>query len=148
MDATAAVREEIDELLAAYDACWNRLELGTVADFWDRRYPNPVYIGEEYAAPIVGWAELNKHWARVTARLQSAQVRSSVVVVDLPSPELASVVLLSQWRFCSVESTTEHRGESWVSALLRCTPDGWRFFHYAEAPIFRGGDPAEGSNVA
>src|ERR1051325_10182305 len=106
IDATAAIREEIEEVRAAYDACWSRLALDGVADLWDRRHPNPVYIGEEYAAPIVGWAELNKHWARLAARLRSAEMRSSVIALDVPGPEVASAVLLSQWRFCGVESAT------------------------------------------
>jgi len=140
MDAVAEARNEIDALLAAHDSCWAQLELRAVADFWDRAHPAPVYIGEEYAAPVIGWSELHRHWSRLAARVRSAQLRTSIVTLDLPGPELAVAVLLSQWRFGNVESDVVHDGESWVTALLRHTPEGWRFFHYMEAPIFRGAD--------
>jgi hypothetical protein len=140
MDAPAQVRKEIDELLAAHDSCWSRLELRDVGGFWDATHPAPVYIGEEYAAPVIGWPELNKHWARLAARLRSAWMRSSIVALELPIPEIAVAVLLSEWRFAGIESEVEHDGECWVTALLRLTANGWRFFHYMEAPIFRGAD--------
>jgi hypothetical protein len=126
--------------IAAYDLCWSTLDFTGVTDLWDADDERPVYIGEEYHDPVIGWPDLRRHFGRFETRLRSARVASTVIGVKPLAEDLSMALLLVAWEFLTVETDDLHAGHSWVTALLRRRPEGWRFIHYAEAPVFISGD--------
>jgi hypothetical protein len=127
---------ELTAWFAEHDRRWGATDFRELADLWDADEPLPVYMGEEYAGPVVGWPDLNRHFSRLAARLQAASVRSIPVRLDEPAPDLARVVLLSEWALTGVENPEPRRGRSWVTALLRRRANQWRLVHYMEAPVY------------
>lgn len=135
-DVHGEVATDIASLLKEHDRAWGRLDLESLAELWDRHASFPVYLGEEYSHPITTWPELARHWARLGARLRAATVESKLTTVNLLATDIAAIVALIDWRFVGVESSTEHRGHTWATAIMRRRSVGWRFVHYMEAPIF------------
>ncbi len=134
--------EEIEEVLRRHDEAWSRLDVDAISELWDRSF-SPVYIGDEYREPVIGWNELSRHFGRVGARLRSAEWNSRLVALRQPAPDLALATLLVSWTLIGVESDLEHRGNSWWTMLIRRTDDGWRFVHQAETPTYLPVDPDE-----
>jgi hypothetical protein len=137
----AALRAEVADLLAALDRAWAGLDLDGLSALWDRDEPAPSYIGDEWRVPVVGWPDLTRHWGRVGGRLREARTRSTLVEARSLAPDLALAIFLSEWELTAVEAPDRHRGQCWVTAVLRRRPAGWRFVHHAESPA--NVDPGE-----
>ena len=123
-------------LVGEYDARWSALDIAAVADLWEYQTPQPVYIGDEYAMPLVGADALDRHWARIAGRLKRASVSSQLRSADLVGDGLARCVVLSRWSFTGRESDVEHRGTSWITWLLVARGEQYRIFHHMEAQVY------------
>src|SRR4029450_6661260 len=56
---------DVTDLVREYDKLWSTLDFVGLADLWERDDPQPIYVGDEYAAPLIGTDDLDRHWARV-----------------------------------------------------------------------------------
>jgi hypothetical protein len=126
----------IEALVREYDEKWSALDFVGVADLWERDSPRPVYIGDEYAAPLVGADELGRHWARVAARLKRASVSTRLWSADALCDGLVRCVLLSRWSLTGRESDTVHTGASRITWLLNARGERYRIFHHTEAQVY------------
>jgi ketosteroid isomerase-like protein len=138
----ADIEKEIEDVLRRHDEAWSRLDVDAIAELWDRAF-SPVYIGDEYREPVLGWNELSRHFGRIGARLSSAHWSSRLVALRQPAPDLVLATLLVSWTLLGVESDMERRGNSWWTMLMRRTDVGWRFLHQAETPTYLPIDPDE-----
>ncbi|WP_233213377.1 hypothetical protein [Mycobacterium hubeiense] len=68
---------DVADLVRDYDERWTRLDFDGLADLWERDGPQPVYMGEEYAAPLIGNDELDRHWERIAGRIKAASVSAT-----------------------------------------------------------------------
>jgi hypothetical protein len=132
---TAAARG-LRTLVDDYDAKWSALDVAGVAGLWEDRTPQPVYIGDEYATPLIGADELERHWARVAGRLKRASVSSQLRSADLFADGFARCVVLSRWSFTGRESDVEHRGSSWITWLVVARDEKYRIFHHMESQVY------------
>jgi hypothetical protein len=135
-------------VVSEYDEKWSALDIAGLADMWEcgreRDSPQPIYIGDEYAMPLVGIDQLERHWARVASRLKHASVSSQLWSADAPAGGLVRCVLLSRWRFTGRESDTiqtgVHTGASWITWLLTVRGVGgderYRIFHQIESQVY------------
>jgi hypothetical protein len=130
--------EAIDALVNEYDEKWSAPDIAGVAGLWERDAPRPVYIGDEYAEPLVGAEELDRHWARVASRLKRASVSSRLVSADELAGGLVRCILLSRWSFTGTESEAAHTGTSWITWLLVARGDTYRIFHHMESQVYLG----------
>jgi hypothetical protein len=128
----ARLRALVDE----YDTKWSALDLAGVAALWEDDTPQPVYIGDEYAMPLIGADELDRHWARVAGRLKRASVSSQLRSADVFADGFARSVVLSRWSFTGRESDVEHNGSSWITWLLVARGEKYRIFHHMEAQVY------------
>jgi hypothetical protein len=126
---------ELSDLVHAYDQCWSSLDLLGLADLWVRDAPQPIYVGDEYAAPLIGADELDRHWARVAARLKAASVSSSLHEFDVVDDTVVRALLLSRWRLTGRDAAAERTGASWVTWLLVRRADRYRIFHQMESQV-------------
>jgi hypothetical protein len=126
----------LSALVDEYDAKWSALDFAGVAGLWEVDTPQPVYIGDEYAMPLIGADELERHWARVAGRLKCASVSSELRTADLLADGFARCVVLSRWRFTGRESDVEHSGSSWITWLLVARGEDYRIFHHMESQVY------------
>ncbi|HET6734732.1 hypothetical protein [Mycobacterium sp.] len=127
---------DITDLVREYDKRWSSLDFDGLANLWDRDGPAPVYLGEEYAAPVVGNDELDRHFARIAGRLKAATVSSTLHTCDAVDEKVVRAVLLSRWRLTAQESDLEHTGASWITWLLVRRGGRYRIVHHMESDVY------------
>ena len=132
----AGLAAKLSALISEYDAKWSALDVAGIADLWERDNPQPMYIGDEYAMPLIGADELDRHWARLAGRLKRASVSSQLWSADALAGGLARCVLLSRWSFTGEESDIAHTGASWITWLLTPRGDKYRIFHHMESQVY------------
>jgi hypothetical protein len=126
-------------LVGEYDEKWSTLDIAGLADLWERHTPRPIYIADEYALPLIGSEELDRHWARIGSRLKRASVSSHLRSTDVLADGLARAVLLSRWTFTGHESDIAHTGTSWITWLLVTRGERYRIFHHMESQVYLEG---------
>jgi hypothetical protein len=138
-----AVASALAALVAEHDERWSSLDFVGVAQLWEHHCPAPVYLGDEYAAPLVGADELDRHWARVSSRLKTASMSSSLHTFDAVDDAIVRAVLLTRWRLTGRESEVERSGASWITWLLIRRDERYLIFHQMESQVYFAGDGAE-----
>jgi hypothetical protein len=127
---------DLPDLVREYDRCWSSLDFVALAELWESDGPTPMYLGDEYATPLVGIDELDRHWARVASRVGSASMSTALHAFDLVDDGVVRAVLLSRWRLTGRESDFEHTGASWVTWLLSRRGGHYRIFHHMESQVY------------
>jgi hypothetical protein len=97
-----AVESALTDLVRDYDKRWSSLDFVALGDLWERDDPAPIYVGDEYAAPLIGNDELERHWARVAGRLKSATVSSTLHEFDVVDDTVVRAIVLSRWRLAGM----------------------------------------------
>jgi hypothetical protein len=138
-----AVESALIDLVRDYDKHWSGLDIGRIADLWVRDEPQPIYVGDEYATPLIGTDELDRHWARVAGRLKVASVSSTLHEFDVVDDTVVRALLLSRWRLTGRESDVERTGTSWVTWLLVRRGTRYRIFHQMESQVYLTGDEGQ-----
>jgi hypothetical protein len=126
---------ELSDLVRDYDMCWSNLDFVALSELWVTENPQPIYVGDEYAAPLIGNDELDRHWARVAGRLKVASVSSTLHEFDVVDDTVVRALLLSRWRLIARESDVERAGASWVTWLLVRRGEHYRIFHQMESQV-------------
>jgi hypothetical protein len=107
----------LDALVAEYDSRWGRLDFEGLSQLWVRSDPEPVYLGDEYAEPLVGADDMDRHWARSSARIRQASMRSTLHRIDVLDGGVARCVLLCRWTMSTRGVGGAGEGASWVTWL-------------------------------
>ena len=127
---------DVSDLVREYDKRWSSLDFLGLADLWVRDDPQPIYIGDEYAAPLIGADELDRHWGRVAGRLKAASVSSTLREYDAVDDTLVRALLLSRWRLTGREADVARTGASWITWLLVRRGGRYRIFHQMESQVY------------
>ena len=130
------VAKALTDLVRDYDNHWSSLHFGFLADLWERDDPQPIYVGDEYAAPLIGNDELDRHWARIAGRLKAASVLSTLHEFDVVDDTVVRALLLSQWRLTDREAAVERTGTSWITWFLVRRGERYRIFHQMESQVY------------
>jgi hypothetical protein len=126
----------VADLVLEHDKRWSSLDFLGLSQLWERDSPKPIYLGDEYAAPLIGAEELDRHWARVASRLKAASMSSTIHACDAVSDSVMRCVLLSRWRLTGRESDLGRTGASWISWLLIRRGEQYRIFHQMESQVY------------
>ena len=127
---------ELSDLIREYDKLWSSLDFVGLAELWERDGPQPIYLGDEYATPLVGNDDLDRHWARVASRVKAASMSTVLHAFDAVGDDVVRAVLLSRWRLTARESDLEHTGASWITWLLIRRGERYRIFHQMESQVY------------
>jgi hypothetical protein len=130
------VESALTDLVRDYDKQWSSLNFACLADLWERDDPQPIYVGDEYAAPLIGTDELDRHWARVAGRLKVASVSSTLHEFDVVDDTVVRALLLSRWRLIGTDADVERTGTSWITWLLVRRGERYRIFHQMESQVY------------
>jgi hypothetical protein len=139
MTELETLSREIGDLVELHDRRWCELDMWGVAALWDTSGV-PVYVGDEYPQPLVGWSDLNRHWGRLGSRLQAAAVASTPIVIRLLSPTVVTMVMLCEWELVTVESDQARSGRSWIAWVVTRADAGWRIVQSVESAVFIDGE--------
>jgi hypothetical protein len=131
-----AVESALTDLVRDYDKRWSSLDFVGLGDLWERDDPQPIYVGDEYAAPLIGNDELDRHWARVAGRLKSASVSSTLHEYDVVDDTVVRALLLSRWSLTGREADVQRTGASWITWLLVRRDRRYRIFHQMESQVY------------
>ncbi len=133
----STLAEDIQTVLDTYVAHWNEYNADAMIALWDRDEPEPIYVAEEID-PLRGWDALERYWRGA----DPATTEHLITTRDLTVREIAPGVAHAFWQMgWNVYFSTERLyakpigGEVRTTALLRKKPDGWKFFHWIEAPL-------------
>ena len=130
-----AVESALTDLIRDYDRRWSDLDFVALGDLWSLGDPAPIYVGDEYAAPVIGNDDLERHWSRVAGRLKSATVSSTLHEFDVVDDTVVRAIVLSRWRLTGMEADGERTGASWITWLLVRRGDRLRIFHQMESQV-------------
>jgi hypothetical protein len=134
---------DVSDLVREYDQCWSSLDFVGLADLWERDDPAPIYVGDEYASPLIGTDELDRHWARVASRLKAASVTSTLHECDVVDDTVVRALLLSRWTLTGREADVGRTGASWVTWFLVRRGERLCIFHQMESQVYLSGGAAE-----
>jgi hypothetical protein len=72
-------------LVADYDTKWSALDVTGVARLWEDETPQPVYIGDEYATPLIG---IDRRRIRPLRLVESMELHGARIRRRAPRHEL------------------------------------------------------------
>lgn len=126
----------LEALVREYDQKWSTLDIAGLAELWELHSPQPVYLADEYPAPLIGFDEFDRHWVRVGGRLKRASVSSQLRYCDVLAGGFVRAVVLSRWRLTGHESDVVHTGASWITWLLVADGGRYRICHQMESQVY------------
>jgi hypothetical protein len=131
-DITAAVTAIIHETAER----WNSQDYASVLGLWDPDEPTPFYLAEEQDDWFVGWERLRAYLdpPRPSPAVQGIREEMHDIHVKQIGPDLA---IAAWWMHFEMKIIGRKPigEEVRVSAVLRRTPAGWRYIHWAESPM-------------
>lgn len=128
--------EEIAAYLDAYFEAWNRYDVPAMKALWDEEEATPIYLAEEMD-PLVGWDAILGYWG-VDRSKSERLVSWHDVIAKEAAPDLAILLFDANWSTYIPGSRLYPKpfgGPVRITAALRRKSDGWRMFHYVEAPL-------------
>ena len=130
------IEQDLRALLADYESRWNRRKPTELRELWDSEETIPFYIAEEIASPLYGWEEIEPYWREAEEILVKFSVRSFDLRWKEVAPGLVVMNYIMHWNGIVRGMEQSPLGlDVRVSALVRHTPDGWRYCHYVESPL-------------
>lgn len=114
---------------------WNSQDFSSVLELWDQNEPFPTYLAEEQAQWFVGWDRLRDYLDPPAANpiIEVLREEMSKVQVNQIAPDLAIAIWEMHFEM-KVRGSNPIGEDVRVSAVLRNTPEGWRYIHWVESP--------------
>lgn len=127
--------QEIESVLKSLTERWNALELQRIRDLWDPDEAEPYYLPEESENALIGWEAIEAYWRQTQATITRLSMRTWDVQAKVIAPDVAVALYQMHWNGEVEGYPKPLGGDNRVTALFRNKEDGWRFFHYVEAPL-------------
>lgn len=132
----ADARAEVEAVIHATAEAWNSQDFASVLELWDPSEATPFYLAEEQEDWFIGWDPLRNYLAPPTPSPAVQGIREEMrnIHVKFIAPDLA---LAAWWMHFEMKIIGRKPigEEVRVSAVLRRTPAGWRYIHWAESPM-------------
>lgn len=135
-DGSANIAAEVSAVIEGAAARWTAQESESVLELWDQDDSQLMYLAAERDDWLIGWNEVSGYItpSGPNSALEAMRKRVSNIRVKQIAPDLA----IATWE---MHLDMKFRGRPAIgnnlrlNAVLRQTPKGWRFIHYAEAPM-------------
>ena len=130
------VQAEVEAVIHATADRWNSQDFATVLELWDPDEEVPFYLAEEQDDWFIGWEALRGYLdpPRRSPVVQGIREEMRDIHVKQIAPDLA----IAAWNMHFEMKLIGQKPigeEVRVSAVLRRTPEGWRYIHWAESPM-------------
>ena len=133
------MRDEIAAVVDAYEQAWSTLDIDSLSSLWDTNDDEIYYVAEEIDRPFHQMSEVLNYWERTKSMVESVRMSTSDRRCRQLSRDIAAITYEMHVDITMQGSRRQTSGpvgiDVRVSALLRATDAGWRFIHYAEAPL-------------
>ena len=127
---------ELEDLLSGFRDRWCRLKPTELKELWDPEETNPFYIAEEVTDPMYGWDVIEPYWRAAEKLLLKFTIRTQDLKCKQISDTHAVMNFMMHWNGLIKGMEDAPLGlDVRVSAVVKRTPDGWRFCHYVESPL-------------
>ncbi len=135
IDVPQDVEADVTAVIMDTAERWNSQDYATLLALWDPNEPYPTYLAEEQAQWFVGWDRLRGYLdpPRPNPVVEAIREEMYNIQVKQIAPDLAIAVWEMHFEMKTIGSNPIGE-EVRVSAVLRNTPDGWRYIHWAESP--------------
>ena len=137
--ARLSLEAEITAVIEALEAAWKAHNFAAIKALWDTDDLQPVYIAEEAEKAFTSWAEIDRYWSHTASVLARVSHRTTSRVIKAASPDIAIVLYDMHWNAevapGGLFGGEVMAGDNRVNIMLRRKPEGWRIFHYVEAPV-------------
>lgn len=135
--APPEVAEAIELIVFDWALNWNDSNWLQIESMWDPDEEAPYYLGEERDYWLIGKEGLKSYFnppAFVRSLMESVYVLPYRLRVRLVSDTIA-VAIWENRLDIKVRGRPAINDNYRVNAVFRKKPDGWKFIHYAEAPM-------------
>jgi hypothetical protein len=134
--AAPDARAEVEAVIHATADAWNTQDFARVLELWDPSETTPFYLAEEQEDWFIGWERLRAYLAppKPSPAVQGIREEMRDIHVKFPAPDVAVVAWWMHFEM-KIIGRKPIGEEVRVSAVLRRTPAGWRYIHWAESPM-------------
>jgi len=124
-------RQEIAAVVEQYRRGFATMDVEALEAIWDQDYDNVIYIAQEMAQPVHGWAGIDRYYKRVAGFLERVR---SMTVSDLSVDLFGDVA----GAFCTFHFEGKARGRNHiadgrVTFILHRKSGSWKVIHYHES---------------
>lgn len=115
---------------------WNSQDYASVLALWDPDEPVPYYLAEEQDGWFIGWEPLRAYLDPPRPSPAVQGIREAMR--DIRVKEIGPGLAIAAWEMhfeMKIIGRPPIGEEVRVSAVLRRTPAGWRYIHWAESPM-------------
>ncbi len=131
MSANAKLAVAVDDFAAA----WSRRDAAGVLALWDLEDGAATYLPAGSVQPMIGATAIRRYVTDACETSAQIVMRPSALHLRAINPDLGLAFFKLAW---VIREATAHKpfgGNVRVTMMMRRVPDGWRIFHYAEAPL-------------
>ena len=130
------LHEEVTEFLDTYFEAWNRYDVPAMEALWDSDEQTPIYVAEE-CEPHIGWPAILGYWNVDRSKSQRLLTWRDLTAVRADA-DVSIAFFHANWSTYIPDNRLYPKpfgGPVRISMALRKKTDGWRAFHYVEAPL-------------
>ncbi len=135
-ETPADVEAGVIAVIHATADAWNSQNFAGVLKLWDPDEPLPYYLAEEQRDWFIGWEKLRAYLdpPKPSPAVQGIREEMRDIHVKQVAPGIA---VAAWWMHFEMKIIGRQPigEEVRVSAVLRRTPAGWRYIHWAESPM-------------
>ena len=123
--------QQIAAIIEQYRRGFAALDVAALTGIWDQDYDHIIYIAQEMAQPVQGWAGVERYYQRVAGFLERVK---TMEVSDVSVDVLGAVAYAClSFHFEGEVNGRPHIADGRVTFLLRRTSEAWKVIHYHES---------------
>jgi ketosteroid isomerase-like protein len=131
MTASDQDRQQIAAVIEQYRQGFATMDVEGLKTIWDQDYDNIIYVAQEMAQPVRGWAEVEQYYRRVAELLERVR---TMTVSDLLVDVFGDVA----YAYCTFHFEGELNGQSHIADgrdtfIFRRKSGTWKVIHYHES---------------
>jgi ketosteroid isomerase-like protein len=126
-------RQQIAAVVEQYRRGFATIDVERLEAIWDQDYDNIIYVAQEAAQPVRGWAAVEQYYKRVAESLERV---STMTISDLSMDVIGDLA----YAFCVFHFEGEVKGQNQPRTadgrntfILRRKGGMWRVIHYHES---------------
>jgi len=124
-------KKQIAAVIEQYRCGFATMDVEGLKSIWDQEYDNIIYIPQELALPVRGWAAVEQYYNRVAGLLKQVHAMTvSEVSVDVIE-DVACVFCC--FHFEGEMQGQRHLADGRATFLLRRKSGAWKVIHYHES---------------
>jgi hypothetical protein len=133
----STLEQELTAFIEEYISYSGGMRTDAKKAMWDQDDDDVVLKPEEVDTPLFGWAAIDAYWGGYKDVMSSLDARPRDIKVVQLNEDLAICNWTTTWiaQLNGPSYPKPIAGDVRGTAYLRRKPEGWRMFHYVEAPL-------------